>query len=472
MKSTLIDIKETALLLHLTPQQVRNLCRSAKLRAFRTGGNWLLYKSDVMAYYDVNSCGVAEDRVAYHTGGENDEKGNPIALSFFSGAMGLDIGLERAGFKVLLTCETDNACRKTIVKNHPDIALIGDICKYDAPSIKQTAGLKPTDNIDLVIGGPPCQTFSTAGKRQGFQDSRGNLLLRFVHLILDLEPSFAVIENVRGILSAPLRLKPEESIDSSDSTQIIEESGRVLTYILNLLSSKGYGISFNLYNSANFGTPQIRERVIIICSRDGNKLPYLTPTHSKTGEFGLPYWRTFYDATKDLKAGNHHLNFPEKRLKYYRLLCAGEHWRHLPEHLQKEALGKSYFANGGKTGFFRRLSWNEPAPTLVTHPAMPATDLAHPVEDRPLSIEEYRRLQEFPDDWIIEGTIIEQYRQIGNAVPVSLGQAIGTLLIKYMRNEQIPEYPSFKYSRYLHTNDTSWQANIDNKRKSEQFLMV
>ena len=94
-----------------------------------------------------------------------------------------------------------------------------------------------------------------------------------------------------------------------------------------------------------------------------------------------------------------HLNFPKNRLKYYKKLKAGQNWRNLSIPLQKEALGKSYFSGGGKTGFLRRLDWNKPSPTLVTDPMMPATDLAHPTQDRPLSIEEYKRIQEFPDNW-------------------------------------------------------------------------
>jgi DNA (cytosine-5)-methyltransferase 1 len=230
-----------------------------------------------------------------------------------------------------------------------------------------------------------------------------------------------------------------------------------LFYALQYLSKHGYGISFNLYNAANFGTPQKRERVVIICSRDGNKLPYLVPTHSASGDFGLPRWHTFREATKGLsKKGHHHLEFPEKRLKYYQMLGPGQYWRHLPANMQREALGRTFFSGGGKTGFFRRLSWDEPSPTLVTHPAMPATDLAHPVENRPLSIEEYKKLQEFPDDWAIEGSLIEQYKQLGNAVPLSLGKAVGNLLLAYMEKKKINKILNFPYSRYVNTDEASW----------------
>ena len=94
--------------------------------------------------------------------------------------MGLDLGLEQAGFEVLLSCEIDNACRKTILKNKPQIALIDDISNYTAKEIRELAKLSPNDEIDLVVGGPPCQAFSTAGKRKGLDDVRGNVFLKFL----------------------------------------------------------------------------------------------------------------------------------------------------------------------------------------------------------------------------------------------------------------------------------------------------
>jgi len=238
-----------------------------------------------------------------------------------------------------------------------------------------------------------------------------------------------------------------------------ELPGGALNFILSMIEKQGYSYSFNLYNAANFGTPQVRERVVIVCSRDGNKPPFLLPTHAENGVSGLKKWRTFRQTTQGLTKC-HHINFPEKRLVYYRMLKEGQNWRSLPEDLQKEALGKSYYAGGGKTGFLRRLAWDKPTPTLVTHPAMPATDLAHPEEDRPLSIEEYKRLQEFPDDWLLAGPLVEQYKQVGNAVPASLGHAIGSLVMKLIHGQQIESLQDFCYSRYRLTSDTEWKSNF------------
>ncbi len=458
MNSPLIGIKELAQILELSEQQVRNLCRSGKIPSQKISDSWVIKKSDLDNILHILN---REDHPSNYSREEIFKKNKPIALSFFSGAMGLDIGLEKAGFNVILACEKDKACRQTIQQNKPKIALINDIREYSAEQIKKVAGLNKRDDIDLIIGGPPCQAFSTAGNRQGFDDERGNVLLDFLDKIIELKPRFAVIENVRGILSAPLKHRPHNKRGSNyPPLSLDEERGGVLLYILNIISKAGYGISFNLYNSANFGTPQKRERVVIICSRDGSKLPYLIPTHSESGEYNLPQWRTFKDAVKDLpQRGHHHLEFPEKRLKYFRILKPGQYWKHLPKELQVEALGASYYAGGGKTGFLRRLAWDQPAPTLVTHPAMPATDLAHPTQNRPLSIEEYKRIQEFPDNWIITGNLIEQYRQVGNAVPASLGLAIGRLLMLYMKKQPIKKINGFPYSRYKNTDDISWTIN-------------
>lgn len=469
MESTFYDINTAAEKLDLTPQQVRNLCRLGKLHAERFGRAWMVKAASVEKYYDCNSCGIAEDQVNDWSRETHHERKGPVALSFFSGAMGMDIGLERAGFNTVLACEIDNACRKTILKNKPNITLIGDLLNYSPKEIKQLAGLDKDDDIDLIVGGPPCQAFSTAGKRKGFEDERGNVFLSFIDLITTLRPKYAVIENVRGLLSAPLKHRPH-NVRGEDFPPLgmEEQKGGALAYVLQLLHAAGYAVNFNLYNAANFGTPQKRERVIIICSRDGEKPPYLVPTHAENGAHGLPAWRTFREAVKGLeKMEHHHVVFPEKRLRFYRMLGPGQYWKDLPADLQKEALGNAINSGGGKTGFLRRLAWDAPSPTLVTHPAMPATDLAHPVLNRPLSIQEYKRVQEFPDDWQIEGSLLEQYRQVGNAVPVSLGFAIGKLLMGLLEGKRPVFTGDFKFSRYNLTSADEWLAEFEAMAKKQ-----
>ena len=367
------------------------------------------------------------------------------ALSFFSGAMGMDIGLEKAGIEIILACESEKFIRETIKLNKPKLKVIEDINQYSSNEIKALAGLKKNEKVDLIVGGPPCQAFSTAGKRLSIKESRGLVFLKFLQVIKDLKPTYFVIENVRGLLSVPLN-KSGKKI-----------KGGTFEFITNFLKDCGYKISFELYNSANFGSPQIRERVIIVGNKN-EKLPHLVPTHSDDSKFNLKPWKTFKDACKGLGNTKHsHVTFPEKRLKYFRLLKEGQNWRDLSVKLQKEAMGKSYYLGGGKTGFLRRLSWNKPSPTLVTDPTMPATDLCHPDKDRPLSVEEYKRIQEFPDSWKIFGNIRQQYKQIGNAVPVSLGFAVGKLIVSHYLKQNIKIVQGFKYSRYLNTSDLNWK---------------
>jgi len=458
-----ISAKEAASKLKFSEQYVRSLLRSGKLDGCLIGRQWVITPEAIEVYITKTA------RQPANHFRSKEALPNVKALSFFSGAMGLDIGLERAGVSVILACEFDKACRKTIEANHPDIALLGDIRDYTADDVREAAGLTEEDDIELIVGGPPCQAFSTAGSRKGFKDERGNVFIKFIDLILELRPKYVALENVRGLLSAPLRHRPHiDRMESNNELEKDELPGGAMHHLLELLRCAGYGVSFNLYNAANFGSPQVRERVVMICHRGGDKVPYLTPTHAQDGRFGLPQWLTFREAVVGLSnIGHDHVNFSEKRQKFFKFLGPGQYWKHLPEELQKEALGKSYDSGGGKTGFFRRLAWDKPSPTVVTHPAMPATDLCHPEEDRPLSVQEYRRLQEIPDDWVIAGSLIDQYRQLGNAVPVSLGEAIGQTILDHMNGKRNKSYTNFPYSRYKNTDDISWEhkmRSLDSKR--------
>ena len=460
--STLLTIKEVAFKLSLSVQRVRELCRNGTIPAKKIGSSWTVDSDFIRTYGLTTGNTLAEDHATYKVSSIK-----PIALSFFSGAMGLDLGLESAGFDIRLACEVDKFCRQTIELNKPDIALLGDINNYTAKQVLEYANLDYDTDVDLIVGGPPCQAFSTAGKRLGLNDERGNVFIKYLEIALDIKPKIFIIENVRGLLSCPMQHRPHNKRGNKyPDLQLDELRGGALNFILNMIENAGYSYSFNLYNAANYGTPQVRERVIMVCARDGKRFPYLPPTHSQNVEFGLKKWKTFRTATKGITE-HHFIKFPEKRLKYYRMLKPGQNWRSLPIDLQKEALGKSFYAGGGKTGFLRRLAWDKPAPTLVTHPAMPATDLAHPEEDRPLSIEEYKRLQEFPDSWKFAGPLVQQYKQVGNAVPHSLGRALGQTLIKYFNGENIIEMINFPYSRYKNTSDIDWLKQF----KKEQSKM-
>ena len=443
----LLTVNDVAKKLKVTTQYIRSLIREGRLKATMIGSQWLIDNSDLKQYIKDNNIVIEPDD---HKRLSKDIP-DIIALSFFSGAMGLDIGMKNVGIKAMLACEFNKACRFTIATNEPEMALIGDIEKYTAKEILEYAGVPKGRKVDVIFGGPPCQAFSTAGNRLGFNDSRGNIFLKYLDIVGEIKPTYVVIENVRGLLSAEYPYK--------DIEQPIK--GGAMLIILDKLRSFGYSVSFNLYNAANFGAPQIRERVVIIAKFGKDKVSYLKPTNSNNEMYGLAPWKTLYNALSNIPKGtqHHYIEFPEKRLKYYRMLKEGQYWKDLPPEIQVEAMGKKLQLGGGKTGFLRRLSFSKPSPTLVTNPTMPATDLAHPIEDRPLSVEEYASIQEFPNDWKICGSILDQYKQIGNAVPIKLGEAIGRTILDDMAGNKYMIF-NFPYSRYKLTDEVFWEKDI------------
>ena len=446
--NSLLTVQDVSSILKVTPQYVRKIIKEKKLVADRFGSQWMISSEKLSEYITSYEIVIEPDD---HERISSDIP-EIVALSFFSGAMGLDIGMMNGGIKAVLACEFNKECRMTIQKNNPDIALIGDINKYSCDEILRLAKIPKDRNIDVMFGGPPCQAFSTAGSRRGFDDERGNVFLRYIDIAEEIKPSYIVIENVRGLLSA-------EYDYGSPNTKI---KGGALLLILDRLEKMGYSVSFELYNAANFGAPQNRERIVIIAKRGNEKVEYLSPTHSNIKEYGLLPWRTLSDALAILPKETKHnyIDFPEKRLRFYRMLNEGQYWKDLPPNLQKEAMGNNIHLGGGRTGFYRRLSFDKPSPTLVTDPTMPATDLCHPTENRPLSVEEYACIQEFPLNWTIYGSIKEQYRQLGNAVPIKLGEAIARTILADMKGEKLKQIKGFKFSRYKNTNDVSWRKDM------------
>ncbi|MCX7883617.1 MAG: DNA cytosine methyltransferase [Caloramator sp.] len=357
-------------------------------------------------------------------------------VSVFSGAMGLDIGLEKAGFTTKVALDIDKFACKTIKKNKPSLKVIeGDINSITSEEILKQAGLKKGEVV-LLAGGSPCQSFSTAGKRRAFDDKRGKLLLRFIELVEEIEPEYFILENVKGILNASIKKRAQKWKNSNDSSLTDEEKkGSVLKYILNRLNQTGYEVNYALLNAADYGVPQTRERVFFIGSKYGGKVEFPKPTHSKSPQNGLMPWRTFKDVLDNMNISSCTFKpYSDDRMRYMKLIPAGGgNWRDLPKEIAIEAMGKAYYSGGGKVGFFRRIFIDKPCPTLLTSPLHKSTILGHPFENRPLSVEEYKAIQQFPDEWIIEGSIMDQYRLIGNAVPVGLAYQIGISIINHRK---------------------------------------
>jgi DNA (cytosine-5)-methyltransferase 1 len=319
-----------------------------------------------------------------------------LSISLFSGAGGFDIGLEVGGLVMATAQEFDKDAVATLRSNGRQV-IDGDIRELlrRDPTCRSFNCRRPF----AVVGGPPCQAFSPAGKRGGMSDHRGVLYKSFLAVVEALNPRFVVMENVRGLAWLP----------------------GLLARILSDFRKTGYATVHGVLDAADYGAPQHRERLIIIGSRDGERVRLPDATHA--GE-----WRTFADAVRDIKDDGLGVSFSPRVQRLLAHVPEGGNWRSLPLRLQKEALGNADTRTGGFCGVLRRLSFKKPSPTLVTSPTQRATLLAHPRETRPLSVCEYARVQGFPDSWKFHGGAASQYRQIGNAVPIALGEAIGRTL--------------------------------------------
>jgi len=377
-------------------------------------------------------------------------------VSLFSGGMGLDLGLEQTGhFRVRACVEKEHAFCETIRLNRKagrlgsDLALFeGDISAVDPHEVLSKIDLKPGE-LDLLVGGPPCQTFSTVGRRGTVQDPRGTLLWQFLRFVDAMKPKMFLMENVRGLLSAALHHRPiaERPEKGGPTLEPDEEPGSVIRAFaedLQNLDGARYHMDCFEVNAVNYGAPQLRERALFIGNRFSSRVDFPDPTHCNPdsaeaennpqgGLFGatkvqLP-WRTLRDAIGGLEESNPTImDFSPRKKGYLAMVPPGSNWRSLPKEVQRESMGLAWVAKGGRSGWWRRLSFDLPCPTLVTMPNHASTSLCHPIEVRALTLREYARIQEFPDNWGFSGTTSEQYAQVGNAVPVRLGSIAGDVI--------------------------------------------
>lgn len=355
---------------------------------------------------------------------------NRNVISFFSGAMGLDIGLTQAGLNVVVGQDFDTSCVETMRANQHNV-LAGDIRQIQPQEILDMVGMQPGEPF-LVCGGPPCQPFSTAGKRLGINDPRGSLFMDFIRMIDFIQPRFFIMENVKGLMSAPLMHVPADQRSKSAPEQ---QLGSVLEVILSEFAKLGYKTVYGLLDAVNYGVPQFRERFVLIGSRDNEDIFLPLPTHFQTHQDENYRWQTLGNVIRDLEREiGDCASFSEDRMNFLRLVPEGGNWRNLPQDILQKAMGGAYASGGGKVGFYRRLTYKQPAPTLVTSPVQKASMLCHPTQNRPLSVREYARIQQFPDGWDFKGTVASKYRQIGNAVPVGLASAIGKAIIAVADN--------------------------------------
>lgn len=353
--------------------------------------------------------------------------------------MGLDIGLERAGFNCVACNEIDPLAVETIKLNRPELPVISDSVEHvTIATLSKSAGFD-VSGIDLIAGGPPCQAFSVFGQRRGLHDGRGRMIFEFFRLIDEIRPKTFLMENVRGLHSMPL-IPKGVALDKSFLPEHTEP-GSLLRELIRLFESIGYRVDCYLVNSVNYGAPQIRERLLCIGSRFDIEPDFPAPEFSNRPSDNLPPFRTlgnvigrgFCDPDPSM------MNFSPRKLKYLAMVPPGGNWRNLPEDVQKESMGKSWYLKGGRSAYWRRLSFDFPSPTVVTMPNHAGTSMCHPTELRALTVGEMAAIQEFPRDWKFAGSPTDKCRQIGNAVPPRLGQVAGRVLQQMLQaTETLP----------------------------------
>lgn len=347
-------------------------------------------------------------------------------VSLFSGGMGLDLGLERAGFESALCNEVDNMAIETIRLNKPHLPVLGcSVVDITGDLIRQASALG-NEPLDLLAGGPPCQSFSVYGNRKGIHDGRGQMLFEYLRLVKELRPKVFIMENVRGLHSMPI-VPPIMLSELQCDDPSIAEKGSLVRELFREFEKIGYRVDGFLVNSVNYGAPQIRERLILIGNRFNMVAKFPQPTHSNRPTDGLPPFKTLRDVVGNgFSDGDRSLmNFSERKIKYLGMVPPGGNWRSLPVDIQKESMGKSWYLKGGRSATWRRLSWDFPSPTVVTMPNHASTSMCHPDDVRALTVGECAAIQEFPKDWKFSGKTSDRYKQIGNAVPLKLGEMAG-----------------------------------------------
>lgn len=398
-----LSLAETSELVGKSKETLRRWDKEGILSAFREPvSNYRVYKKkDVQLLLGNLYDGIIEEDISNYVEAENEYS----VLELFAGAGGLAAGMEKAGLKCIALNEIDKWACKTLRKNRPQWNVLeGDVKDHNFSEY--------SNKVDVVTGGFPCQAFSYAGKKLGLNDARGTLFYEFARVVQEVNPPICIGENVRGLLS--------------------HENGKTLKGMMSILDEIGYNvIPVQVLKAINYKVPQKRERIILVGVRKDISLEYQYPK---------PY-KKIYNLSDALRKGDLFTSdvsesagakYPEYKKQILDLVPQKGYWRDLPLDIQKEYMGGSFYLGGGKTGMARRIGWDEPCLTLTCSPAQKQTERCHPDETRPFTVREYARIQTFPDDWEFEGSIAQQYKQIGNAVPVNLGREVGYSIISFL----------------------------------------
>lgn len=319
----------------------------------------------------------------------------PRVVSLFSGSGGMDLGFKASGFNILWANDVDHWACQTFKKNFGDHIVEGSICDVKNEEVP---------DCDIILGGFPCQDFSMIWKRAGIKSERGNLYRHFVRIVTDKRPKVFIAENVKGLISA--------------------NGGKAVQQIVDDFASAGYKVSVNKVNFAHYGAPQLRERVLIIGTRDDldKEFEFPKPTHTAdnyvTAKMAL-------EGAEKVPYNNEHQNIMPSTVAKLRIIPPGGNFTDIPK-------DSPHYVKGMISHVYRRLHPDKPSTTIIAGGGG-GTWGYHYAEPRPLTNRERARLFGYPDNFQFEGSIAEVRRQIGNSVPPAGIKPIARAIRRYLR---------------------------------------
>ena len=359
----------------------------------------------------------------------------PTVVSLFSGGGGLDLGFKNSGFNIIWAIDIDKDAVSTYKENLGDHIILGDITKIQEKDIPEA---------DVVIGGPPCQSFSLVGKRRS-DDERGQLVWQYLRIINEIRPKCFVFENVVGLKSAKTA-----------------EGNLVLDELIIAFREIGYEVQWSVLNAADYGVPQRRKRIFIVGTREGIKFNFPLPTHNEKGNDGKLKWISVEEALGDLPSPNTDgiVKYSTEPLNPYQLkmrennfddyvtehstpklseldkmiiehIPVGGNYMDVPDFVPSQRI-KKFKETGGRTTCYGRLRPDKPSYTINTHFNRPNVGCnIHYKEKRLITVREALRLQGFPDNYKIKSSTKRgKHTIVGNAVPPILSQAIANKVLE------------------------------------------
>ncbi|MCB9359678.1 MAG: DNA (cytosine-5-)-methyltransferase [Flavobacteriales bacterium] len=324
-------------------------------------------------------------------------------IDLFSGAGGFSLGFDNKGFQNVFSVDIEPSFCETYNHNFPSHNLIQkDICNVTDAELKY---LKEYDEIDVVIGGPPCQGFSIAGNigRKFIEDPRNRLFKEFVRVVKVVEPTYFVMENVARLYN--------------------HNKGNTRKEIINDFENLGYKVECKILNSADYGVPQVRKRVIFIGTKNSQKILFPKKEIDKyiTVKEALSSYPKL-ESGQESKIPNHiAMSHSEQMLHKMSFVSDGGDRKEIPEQIRPKS---------GDVRKYIKYSSDKPSVTVTGD----MRKIFHYEQNRALTVRELAKLQSFPDDFVFKGTKISQQQQVGNSVPPKMAEAIASIIIKMSEN--------------------------------------